>query len=121
MEGEPDQRDPDLTEDPVSSDEDGGGPESEASAVESVRAAGKHGYNLRPKHTGAGATAAHEQSKGNAIAPGVGAEADKNQVGGRDADDAARRRTAASDSPSPVVRKDGVAPTFTYTRLPESR
>ena len=121
MESELDPRDPDLTEDPAASDEDGKGSESEANAGEPVQAAVNHGYNLRPQRTEAGATAALDRSKRNAFAPGVGAEADNNHVGGRDADDAAKRRAAASDSPSPVVRKDGVAPTFTYTRLPESR
>ena len=48
MEGELDPRDPDPTEDPASSDEDGEGTESEASAVEPVQVAGNHGYNLRP-------------------------------------------------------------------------
>ena len=121
MEGELDQRDLGLTEDPTSSDGDGEGSESEASAGEPVQAAVNHGYNLRPQRTGAGATAALDRSKWNAIAPGVGAEADKDRVGGRDADDAAKRRTATGDSPSPVVRKDGVTPTYAYTRLPESR
>ena len=43
----------------------------------------------------------------NAIAPGEGVEADNDQVGGRDAGDAAKRRVVNRDSPDPEVRKDG--------------
>ena len=118
MEGELDQRDPDLTEEPASSDGDGEGSESEASAVEPVQAAVNHGYNLRPKRTGAGATAALDRSKRNTIAPGVGAEADNNHVGGRDADADRGRR------PQPAtlrVRWSGKTESLRHTPTPDYR
>ena len=84
MEDETDLRDPDQLEEPVSSDGDTEGSESESSEVEPESAAVCHGYNLRPKRAAARAAAASGRYKKDVIAPGEGVVADHNHVGGRD-------------------------------------
>ena len=91
----------------------------EAAAI--TPAATQHNYNLRTKRTALDTVEESEQTKSKGVAPGVGAEADRNQVGGRDAGDATDKRNSNGDSPDPVVRKDGVMPKSTYARPPASR
>ena len=121
MEDETDLLDLDQLEEPVSSDGDSEGSGSEASEAEPEPAAVGHGYNLRPKRIGTGASAAPAPNKTNAIAPGVGVEADNDQVGGRDAGDATKRRVVDGDPSNRAVRKAGLTPKSTDARPPETR
>ena len=116
MEDETDLLDPDQLEEPVSPDGDSEGSGSEASEAEPESAAAGHGYNLRPKRTGTGASAAPAPNKTNAIAPRVGVEADNDQVGGRDAGDATKRRVVDGDPSNRAVRKAGLTPKSTDAR-----
>ena len=84
MEDDADLWDLERTEEPVSSDGDSEGSESEDSEAEPERTAADHGYNLRPKRMVAGTVAAPERHKMDAIAPGEGVVADHRRVGGRD-------------------------------------
>ena len=84
MDDETDLLDPEELEEPVSSDGDSDGSESEFGEAEREVAAAGHGYNWRSKQTRAGAATAPVRSKKDAIAPGAGVVADHNHVGGRD-------------------------------------
>ena len=95
--------------------------DSEGEAAGVTPAATQHNYNLRTKRTALDTVEESEKTKNKGIAPGVGAEADRNQVGGRDAGDATDKRVPNGGSPDPVVRKDGVMPKSTYARPPASR
>ena len=121
MEDETDLLDLDQLAEPVSSDGDSEGSGSEASEAEPKPAAVGHGYNLRPKRTGTGASAAPAPNKTNAIAPGMGVEADNDRVGGRDAGDATKRRVVDGDPPNMAVRKAGLTPKSTDARPPGTR
>ena len=104
-----------------SSSEAGSQSDSEGEAAGVTPAAAQHNYNLRTKRTALDTVEESGQTKSSSIAPGVGAEADRNQVGGRDAGDATDKRVPNGDSPDPVVRKDGVRPKSTYARSPTPR
>ena len=97
-----------------SSSEAGSQSDSEGEAAGVTPAAAQHNYNLRTKRTALDTVEESGQTKSKGVAPGVGAEADRNQVGGRDAGDATDKRVPNGDSPDPVVRKDGVGPKSTY-------
>ena len=92
-----------------------------AADVEPEAAINKHGYNLRTKRTAPDTVEESVRAKSDGNAPGAGAVADNNQVGGRDAGNAAEKRVGNGDSPNPVVRKDGITPKSTYARRPETR
>ena len=104
-----------------SSSEAGSTTGSEEEAAEVTPAAAQHNYNLRTKRSALDTVEESGQTKSSSIAPGVGAEADRNQVGGRDAGDATKTRVLRGGSPDPVVRKDGVMPKSTYARPPAPR
>ena len=84
MADETDPRDPNLSEELLTSDGDGEGSESEFGEAEPEVVAASHGYNLRSTQTGAGAATAPVRSKKDASAPGAGVVADRYHVGGRD-------------------------------------
>ena len=81
----------------------------------------KHNYNLRAKRTAPDTVGESVRIRNDRNAPGVGMEADKNPVGGRDTGDAAGKHVVNGNSPDPVVRKDGIKPKSTYARSPETR
>ena len=104
-----------------SSSEAGSQSDREEEAAVVTPAAAPHNYNLRTKRTALDTVEESSQTKSSSIAPGMGAEAGSNTVGGRDAGDAMDKRVPNGDSPDPVVRKDGVRPKATYARPPVSR
>ena len=117
MEDETDLLDLNQLEEPVSSDGDSEDYESEFGEAEPEVVAAGHGYDLRSKQTGTGATTAPVRSKKDAIAPGAGAVADRYHVGGRDERvlcGAPRVNTESEDSVSEVYdelpRPRGVRP-----------
>ena len=103
-----------LTESEESSSEAGSWASSEEEVAGVTPAAAQHNYNLRAKRTALDTVEESGQTKTSDSALGVGAEADRNQVGGRDAGDATDKRVPNGASPDPVVRKDGLRPKSTY-------
>ena len=74
-----------LTESEGSSSEAGTSAGSDDGADEvAPAAAAQHNYNLRTKRTALDTVEESGQTKSSSIAPGAGAEADRNKVGGRD-------------------------------------
>ena len=110
MEDETDLLDLNQLEEPVSSDGDSEDFESEFGEAEPEVVAAGHGYDLRSKQTGTGATIAPVRSKKDAIAPGAGVVADRYHVGGRDERDLRGASGANTESEDSISEAYGELP-----------
>ena len=96
------------------------GSEEEVAVV--TPAAAQHNYNLRTKRTALDTVEESEQTKSKGVAPGVGAEADRNQVGGRDERASGRPYGASIESESSDAgRSETGAESGGSSRLPSDQ
>ena len=93
-------------EESVSETESSEGSDAGMADAEPVVVAAQHNYNLRSKRVVPDSVAGTAQTNRNEVAPGVGVEANKVPVGGRDHDDPAKRKDGDLRSPAPAVEKN---------------
>ena len=93
-------------EESVSETESSEGSDAGMADAEPVVVAAQHNYNLRPKRRLPDSVAGAAQTNKNEVAPGVGVEANKVPVGGRDHGDPAKRKDGDLRSPASAVEKN---------------
>ena len=95
-------------EESVSETESSEGSDAGMADAEPVVVAAQHNYNLRPKRGLPDSVTGAAQTNKSEVAPGVGVEANKVPVGGRDHGDPAKRKDGNLRSPAPAVEKNRI-------------